>query len=190
MSEQNFSASQIRQNIGTSISKDTLYGIRRNILKKSVDDEYQSFAISIQKWKNWHTSISFDDKSFYYSHFVSIRAISNSIILHTLFMDDTYCANFHSFPLFIILGIDQNNYTQLVAFAILRNSTTSVISKFLTYFRSKLIIYPKAFVVDRNQSQMELISNIFPNSKIIFCSKHLASNIRNIIKNDFLQNLF
>jgi hypothetical protein len=37
---------------------------------------------------------------------------------------------------------------------------------------------PRAFVVDRCESQERAIEAVFPYTKVIFCRKHLAVNIR------------
>jgi hypothetical protein len=111
---------------------------------------------------------------------------ANVICEETLIMDDTSWTNCYGFPRLVILAIDENVISQLVAFAFLRDRTTESFSHFLTWMRDHVVNreidpghpLPRAIVVPRHDGQYAAIQDVFTRSRVIFCAKHLAANIQ------------
>jgi hypothetical protein len=190
LSRMRCSAVQIRTILETSISKYTLYEARRDIIEEMRKDEVAQLFDTIKVWKNWSSSIGHSQNEFHYAWFVHSRVASNQIVLKYLIMDETSCTNTLHLPLFIIVGVDENDFTQIVSFGILENCKISSITQYCQYFKSKISYPPQSFIVDREQGQFASITQIFPDSKIIFCKKHIAANITIVMKDPYLVDLF
>jgi hypothetical protein len=104
-------------------------------------------------------------------------------------MDDTSCTNQYGFPILVVLGIDEYKVSQLLGFALIRDRTTSTFVPFLRWVKQYLREgeanmdsdpTPKAFVVDRHDSQLAAVREVFPRSRIVFCAKHLGANLRQV----------
>jgi hypothetical protein len=102
-------------------------------------------------------------------------------------MDDTACTNRYGFPILVILGIDEYKLRQLVAFALIRDRTMASFASFLAWVKQYLRVggadsdsepTPRAFVVDRHDGQLAALRQVFPESRTVFCAKHLGENIR------------
>jgi hypothetical protein len=53
-------------------------------------------------------------------------------------MDDTSCTNRYGFPILVILGIDEDQLSQLVAFALIRKRTIDAFVDFLSWVKQYL----------------------------------------------------
>jgi hypothetical protein len=99
-------------------------------------------------------------------------------------MDDTSCTNHFDLFVFVVIGIDEHGHNQLLGFAFIKNQTSIQFANYLRWLQQMLtnegqrLISPKAIVVDRHEGQFKGIREIFPDTQIIFCVKHLGANIR------------
>jgi hypothetical protein len=100
-------------------------------------------------------------------------------------MDDAANTNLLKFPFVGIIGIDERNCNQLLAFALICDRTTESFRGFLEWIREQLPApvnredpVPRAFMVDRHQGQFAAITLVYPLSAIFFCALHLESNIK------------
>jgi hypothetical protein len=119
--------------------------------------------------------------------FLSKRFTGTTICTETLILDDTSCTNRYGFPILLNVGIDEHHLSQLVAFALIRNRTIEAFVDFLSWVKQYLCAgdrdfqstpVPNAFVVDRHDGQFAALRQLFPRSRIMFCAKYLAGNIR------------
>jgi transposase-like protein len=79
----------------------------------------------------------------------------------------------------LIVAIDANSITQLVAYAIIPNETADALKQFLSRVREKMgDRFPRAFMVDRAESEKSAISEVFPESHICFCQMHIFRNMQ------------
>jgi hypothetical protein len=110
----------------------------------------------------------------------------NVICQETVIMDNTSWTNCYWLPRLVIPAIEENVISQLVAFAFLRDRTTESFSQLLTWMRDHVAdreigpghLVPGAIVVDRRDGQYATIQDVFPQSRVIFCPKHLPANIQ------------
>jgi hypothetical protein len=72
---------------------------------------------------------------FFGCYFPSKPIEANVMCHETLIMDDTSCTNGYALPRLVVLAIDENLSSQLVAVAFLRDRATESFSHFLTWMR-------------------------------------------------------
>jgi transposase-like protein len=97
-------------------------------------------------------------------------------------MDDTACTNHFGLPLFLVVGISEHEHNQVIASVFLFNRTADEFKDFLDWVKPRLrhgdeAISPIAVIVDRHEGQYEAIREVFGDTRVIFCAKHLAQNI-------------
>jgi hypothetical protein len=190
MTEMHCTAGNIRLNLDLGISKDALYCLRRTQLRAQKSNEVAFLIQEISHWGNWDTKVNIDLGVFLAMYFVNKRTLNSLAIMENIFMDDTARTNFHDFPVFILLGVDENDINQVVSFGILKDRTFISISKYLEYIKAKISIIPRVFITDRCAIQFSAIQTVFPNTSIIFCRKHLSANISTVLKSPEFLDLF
>jgi hypothetical protein len=168
----------------------TLDNARRHQLRQYKKNQGIQLEAQIQTSEDVHTHLLRDDHHFAGCYFFHSLFAGSTICRETLRMDDTACPNRYGFPILVILGIDEYKLSQLVAFALIRDRTMATFTSFLGGVKQSLRVgdedsdsepTPRAFVFDSHDGQLAALRQVFPESRIVFCAKHLGENIRRVM---------
>lgn len=169
---------KIRLQMRLTCSKDVLYGIRRPILEEERNGEMNNLINEMNSWFNWKNIILIDDNKKFNGCYVHHKPVCHTDYAKDLcVIDDTSCTNRYGLPLLVMIAEDENARNQIISFSFLASRTQQ---NFINYFNSvkEEIGDIRLFVCDRNQTQINAIKIVWPNSLIIYCSIHIGRNIR------------
>jgi hypothetical protein len=188
------SVRNIRRAVGaTAVSADAIYDCRRPQLKASRENQSAELFKLVQAVRNaspqiWNATVNSElDGTFTDSYFFHTRLLSVSrfAFLDAWVMDDAANTNLLKFPFIGILGVDERNCNQLLAFALVCDRTIQSFSTFLEWIKPQLPPpvnmddpVPVTFMVDRHRGQSAAISQTYPRSLILFWALHLAASIK------------
>jgi hypothetical protein len=142
-------------------------------MESESDELYQKTA----QWDEWETHTLAPNDAFNSFYCVNLRIVQLWFATTVNYLDDTSKTNNFDYPVFVLLCIDPENRSQMVAFGILSSRSTSAITDFLLYVYNMAGKHPETMVVDRNAAQIESIHSISNDINIVFCRYHLGKNI-------------
>jgi hypothetical protein len=96
-------------------------------------------------------------------------------------VDSTFNLNKSGYPLNIIITIDGNNETRIVAFGfVTSDKRTDIITAFFDWFNSNNPDYVniKTILTDKNQSQIDVLRTTYPNADLSLCLYHVFKSMR------------
>ena len=176
---------QIRQHYNILASSDIFYNSRRksiSIAKQESIDDLISYLEKINfKSKIIRNNISGNLEDIY---IINQKISKKPFAMFLLFIDDTAKTNTFGLPLEMIVSKDPEGLNQCLAFGVLLNKTISSFESFFSELKNELGEDPKGFVVDRSLSQYTALKNIFPNSHIMFCLRHLGKDLLKYFPSD------
>jgi hypothetical protein len=188
------SVTKIRQHVGVELHRaHAIYDTIRNMQKEDRTDQIQKLQEAFPRWCGWECSINRDvddtvtDVYFFHTALLSVTHVP---FLETWVVDDTSKSNLLALPLVPIVGIDEGNGDQLLAFGFLCDRTAESFFRFLEWIKPQLPPpenpgdpVPRAFMVDRHKGQLAGIQRACPDSAVFFCARHLKSNISRAFRN-------
>jgi hypothetical protein len=192
------SITNIRRHVGAELVRaDAIYDTIRNLKKAERTDQVQKLEDAFgkePKWRGWECFINREPDGtvtdIYFFH-TALLLITHVPFLETWVVDDTSGSNLLALPLVPIIGIDERNCDQLLAFAFLCDRSADSFAKFLDWVVPQLPEpakpddpVPRAFMVDRHKGQFAGIRRACPASQILFCARHLESNILDAFRGD------
>jgi hypothetical protein len=177
--KQGMSSARIHMTMDIDLDPHVLADAKRDVLTKERAHEVDELLQTIKDWDDFTTQPILDTSTnrcggCYFFHKV---LAGTTACTGVLVMDDTACTNHFGLPLVVIVGVDEHGRNQVVAFAVLFDRCTERFEDFLKWLSPQLGGVPRAFVVDRHEGQSNAIASVFPESKLVYCAKHLASNI-------------
>jgi hypothetical protein len=179
--------------IAPGVLQDILRDVRRNVSSHESDD----LSAMASQCEQFHTSVVTDHAHLFVAFYAANRKFNGTDICRgTFIMDDTACTNHFDLPLFAVIGIDEHGHNQLLGFAFLKDQTAPQFANYLRWLQRMLTdegqapISPTAIVVDRHEGQFKGIQQVFPDTHIIFCVKHLGANIRATFRKGPMRNQF
>jgi hypothetical protein len=184
------SSGQIMLRTGLMPGPQPMYNARRGILEEMRSGQPDKLRDAMKKWPELETQLFHDKEKKFVGAYCFHKVFADSHVCRgTLIMDDTACTNMFGLPLILIVGNDEYNFTQIIAFAFTLNRTAISFEHFLGWVKEQLPVAPKAFVVDRHLGQLAALKTVFPESRIVFCRFHLAANIAATFHSDESQVL-
>jgi hypothetical protein len=188
--ELGMSAGAIRIKLQLKLSAKRLYEIRRPILKSFQENQAIDLKNEVDTWNGWRTQILTNKNIFHSFYAINLHQAHQKYATFINIMDDTAKTNYFHLPLFAIITIDDNKRSKLLAFAILNNKTAAEIKLFLQFLLQVTKRPPDFMIIDRYQSQIAAIEDVFNPHCILYCRKHIASNIRDVVRNSEVLDLF
>jgi hypothetical protein len=180
----------IRIKLGLTLSTKRFYDIRRPFLKRLQGKQAIDLKNEIDKWNGWATQITSNHGIFHSFYAVNLQHANEEYAVFCNIMDDTAKTNYFNLPLFVIITPDNRNKSRVLAFAILSNKTTSEIKSFLQFLLRFTKKAPNFIIIDRYQSQITAIEEVFNSQCIIYCRLHISSNMLDVMKNAEVVDLF
>ena len=120
--------------------------------------------------------------------FVQTKVMKKAFDLNgeVLFLDSTYKINKKHMPLYVFMVADSNNEGKVVAYALVLNETTEVVSNIISCFvknnaRAREII--KTVLVDKDFSEINAVKEVLGDEvNILLCKWHVDRAIRRSLK--------
>jgi hypothetical protein len=187
------SVTKIRDRVHAELhSAHAIYDTIRKMQTNERANQIQKLQEAFPKWRGWECYINRDvddtvtDVYFFHTALLSVTKVP---FRETWVMDDTSSSNLLALPLVPIVGIDERNCDQLLAFGFLCDRTAESFFRFLDWIVPQLPEpakrgdpVPRAFMVDRHKGQFAGIERACPASAILFCARHLWSNIHDTFR--------
>jgi hypothetical protein len=181
------SVGKIRKRVCPDVDPHAIYDTRRHLLREAKENQAQRLVEAIKDWDDMTSLVVYDeDGTFTDCYFFHTRLTKITLVpfLETWVMDDTACTNWLGLPFVPIIGIDERNCDQLIAFALLRDRTEDSFKGFLDWVVEQLPppanegdAVPKGVIVDRGAGQMAGLKSSLRNTGIVICAKHLGANV-------------
>lgn len=168
---------RIRSNLDVECGSNIYYNIRRPILHEQKTEDLDALLDSLEKGTEKRIKVSKPHDILTSITIVDDEIISSNYSQDIVIMDDTMMTNMYGLPLETMVVIDQENHTQLLAYSIIPNKSTI---SFINFFKDFLELGGSQFriiIVDRLQSQINAIQEIFPDSKIVYCLVHIRRDL-------------
>jgi len=134
--------------------------------KKICSLEYHANEDNVLEYAFWQTK-SMRDTFHVYNNVISI--------------DSTFNLNKSGYPLNIIITIDGNNDTRIVALGfVTSDKRTDILTSFFNWFNSNNPDYVniKTILTDKNQSQIDVLRSIYPDADLSLCLYHVFRVMR------------
>lgn len=168
---------QIRTNLDTPINSNIFYEIRRQTIKDAQKETLKSFKKETD-FRDFYSEIQeTKDNQFCSCVFVHGRIAKSQFSYDFASVDDTAGTNIYDLPLEVMLVIDADGKSQVLAFGLLQDRSEQSYQHFFNVVKSQMSENPKFFSSDRSQAQINAIKCIFPNALIIFCRVHLRRDL-------------
>jgi hypothetical protein len=205
LTQHRFTAAQIMLETDIVMSPQTLYAARRGALKMLNSNQAERLKVRVLNWKQMETHLLRDNKDTFCGAYCFHKIfLGTQVCRETWIVDDSSCTNPFGLPLIFIVGIDEHNLTQILAFAFTIDRTELEFQQFFEWVKAQLVIVdpetkkvlvtypdPKAIIVDRHAAQFAALVAVFPDTGIVFCRFHLGANIdatfgaKSDVRNDF-----
>jgi hypothetical protein len=169
MVKQKKTPAQIHQTFHRVVAPGVLHDTVRDLLNVDKGREAQKLDQELKNWDDFETQMQRDKATgtcagAYMFH---KRLANTAACREVLIMDDTACSNHFGLPLFVVLGVDEHDRKQVVAFAYLFDRTADTFEQFLKWLKLRLggdenpTLTPRAIVTDRHEGQHKAISTVF-----------------------------
>lgn len=101
-----------------------------------------------------------------------------------LYIDDAYCVDNVSFPIYVFVGADGDKQKQFVGYAIAQNETTRTLSRVVTEFVTKNPSAPfNSVVVVKDAAEIKAAQDAIPDVAVLLCHFHVTKNFRDAVAN-------
>jgi hypothetical protein len=188
--ELGLSPGAIRLKLRLTLSPKRLYEIRRPILRLMQHIQAFDLQNEVHNWNGWATQINTNNGIFHSFYGVNLQHANQDYSRYINIMDDTAKTNFFQLPLFAIITPDYNEKSRLLAFGILNSRKSTEIKAFLRYLLQFTGTPPKFIIIDRYMSQISAIEEVFNPQSLLYCRLHIATNVRDVIKDREFLELF
>ena len=168
---------RIRTNVNVDTGSDIYYNIRRPILRYLNNESLDSLIEKLRNGNEKLIKISKPNDILNRITIVDNEILNSNYSQDVVIIDDTAMTNMYGMPLESMVVVDQDYHTQLLAYSILPNKSSD---SFIYFFKDFLELGGFEFriiVVDRLQSQINAIEEIFPKSYIIYCLVHIRRDL-------------
>jgi hypothetical protein len=166
----------IRNKIGATIRPQTLYDIRRRLLKRSTN-QVQDLLQEMNSWTLWNCEVCKEPNVLETLNSAPFLSTIHQLCGDVLIIDATACANEFALPVVIAVTVDAEDNTQLMGFAILNSEKAESYQAFFERILQAMKDPPKVVVLDRSRSQFAAADRVFATSAIIFCREHIKRNV-------------
>ena len=170
---------RIRTNINTTVNSNIFYNIRRDMIKQNNYENLSSLIKEISTIEDYAVVVHEKNKCLASVTFIHKKICHELYISDIAFLDDTAGTNIYDCPLEVLAVIDQENFTQILAFGLLENKTIQGFQTFLNDVKNETECEIRAFVIDRLDSQIQAINNIYPMALKVFCKVHIRRDLMN-----------
>ena len=160
-------------------SNDVFQNAVRSARARANADQSRALRNAVASSDVWASEVHVDASNvFVEAFFANAALVAKRVSVNFVFVDDTACTNAFMFPLVAVLCRDVSKATHAVAWAIVRNRTTSTFERFFT-FVAKFFPAITTFMCDRHFAQKNAIVNVFGGGvHVLHCCVHIARNIK------------
>ncbi len=131
----------------------------QELIKTMIEDQRKGKICSFKYHSN-------EDNVLEYAFWQTIKETFH-VYNNVISVDSTFNLNKSGYPLNIIITIDGNNESRIVAFGfVTSDKRTDIITVFFDWFNSKNPAYVniKTILTDKNQSQIDVLRTTYPNA--------------------------
>ena len=176
---------RIRANVDFDGSSNIFYEIRRKILSDGKLENLETLLQNLQEGTDKRIKVRKSPNG----ELLSVTIVDNEILFSdysndVVIVDDTATTNMYDMPMETMIAIDQENHTQLLAYSIIPNKTTTAFENFFDDYLSLGGKAPRFIIVDRLRAQINAISKKFPYAYIAYCLVHIRRDLEQYFKND------
>lgn len=181
----------IRSNLSISTNSNIFYNIRRDVLKQEKIENLDSLTEHLKKIKNFEFILhKSDDGNFKSLTAIHLKVSESSYWNDIVNVDDTAGTNIYNIPLMMMVTIDQDLHTQILAYGFLPDKTQESFQLFFQDVR-KITQKPiRAIIMDRCAAQFNAAKVIYPESTIGFCLIHIQRNLETLNNIEIMQLFF
>lgn len=171
------SPGQIRSNLDVISPPDIFYNMRRNMIKAQKKENIFQI-INELKLKDFSSIIGKNEQgTLTRATVMNLRVAQNCYSEDILITDDTASTNIYDMKLQVLLAIDEESKSQVYAFGYLAGQDKNSFKNFFDDVRKLSNKIPRVIIMDRCQAQYAAVSEVFPETFVVFCLRHLGKDL-------------
>ena len=175
---------RIRANLDITTNSDIFYNIRRSTIANARRESLEQ-VLHEMKCNDFVSDITIDENG----------NLIRAAIMHTtvscerysadiMFTDTTSTTNIYGMGLQVMVVWDAESHTQLYGFGYLSGQDELAYESFFKSIKNMSGRAPRVIVIDRCEAQFNALVNVYPETYVVFCLRHLAKNLETHFRAD------
>lgn len=174
----NIPPGSIRSNLDIVTTPDIFYNMRRNVIHcentETLDD-----LISSMNNSEFSSIVTKDSNGNLLRASVLHKRVSQfNYSTDIMITDDTASTNLYDMKLQVSIVIDAENKSQVYSFGYLSGQSQNAYYSFFKEIKDMSQQQPRVIIVDRSQAQVLAIKEVYPDSYIVYCLRHLGKDLQ------------